>query len=272
MTVLDFVRGSEYRKQVARNVAAALAGRIEIDALLAGGGAYAERLVDDLLGDLIEEVIRQAVRDARSHAGALGLAALTGTRLDATVDAAVTRVLEEAITGLGEAVEAAGRSVLRMQAAGVADSVIARALSADAGGTAILAPVVAVLRSTGAGLVNAVEGAVLTESAIVLTEQEPEEVLFAWQTREDDKVCEDVFENSCAPRHGQDLTLEEWEAFGLPQSENMICGMFAKGSTSNCRCVLENANNESRSPSPIKVADAVKAGREQADAEFPEAA
>lgn len=47
-----------------------------------------------------------------------------------------------------------------------------------------------------------------------------------WVSVQDDRVCED-----CEARHGAVQTHQDWEADGLPGSENTICD-------GNCRCVL----------------------------------
>lgn len=91
-----------------------------------------------------------------------------------------------------------------------------------------------------------------------------EEPLFSWETRQDDKVCDDAFENSCAPRHGEEHTLDEWDQLGQPQGENLICTMYAKGAYSNCRCVLLPAEATGRLPQPVDISEAVKAGRTRA--------
>jgi hypothetical protein len=117
-------------------------------------------------------------------------------------------------------------------------------------------------------MVNAVEKAVLQASAeetvSAALDQGEEEPMMEWETREDDKVCDDLFENSCAPRHGEESTLEEWGAFGEPGSENLICTIYAKGAFSNCRCVLRAAGGAGKMSGPINVAAAAEAGKQRA--------
>lgn len=52
------------------------------------------------------------------------------------------------------------------------------------------------------------------------------DTLLRWVSVQDDRVCED-----CEARHGHVQTLADWEADGLPGSENTICD-------GRCRCEL----------------------------------
>ncbi len=274
--ILDFVEGSEYRKQVARQLAKRVAADIDLEDLIDQGEGYTDDLLLALFAALTEEVLRQAAREARDHARVLGLSVLDGATVGAIVERTLEPVLEEALTTLTARVSELSRAVSRMLDAGVSEDIVRASLASETGSAALLAPVMSVLTSTAAGMVNAIEKAVLDESAaqtvLDAADNGDNEPLFAWQTREDDRVCEDLFENSCAPRHGQELTLDEWGAFGIPGSENTICSIYAKGAFSNCRCVLESATNVGRMPAPIKIAVAIERGRRRAEEEIPIAA
>ena len=82
----------------------------------------------------------------------------------------------------------------------------------------------------------------------------------------DNDVCDDDFDNSCAPRHGWNLSLDEWDQVGQPGDQNLICSMYAKGGGSNCRCVLVPGSETEPLPGPYDVSAATKAGRDAANA------
>jgi len=266
---LEFVQGSEYRKQIARELAKRVAQGITVEEILADPATYGDDLLGGLLNLLRTQVIDAAAEAARLHAADLGLYVVDSGEIAALVDETLSTVIQEAVSNLDNAIQSVARAIGRMQDTGVAEDVIAAALGTDTGSGALLAPVVSVLTQSGAGMVNSVEKAVLqasvTATDLLATQQGADEPqLFEWETREDDKVCEDVFENSCAPRHGEQLTSDEWDAFGAPGSENLVCTIYAKGAFSNCRCVLRAANSAGRSPAPINTAEAAAAGKEQA--------
>lgn len=273
---LAFVEGSEYRKQAARLLAKRLASNVELLDIVEQGEGYTDEILGELLALLSSRLLREAAIDARAHAGTLGLAILDGPGLDRAVDGVLADVMGEAMDTLGARVGELVRAVARMVDAGLGDAVIRSALGSESGSGALMAPVVAVLAATGAGMINAVEKIVLEESTaltLVKSEERGEEPpLFEWETREDGRVCEDVFENSCLPRHGEELPLDEWGIFGEPSSENLICSMYAKGAFSNCRCVLRRVGAEGRSPDPINIRDAAEAGRRRAEEAWPIAA
>lgn len=130
----------------------------------------------------------------------------------------------------------------------------------------LLHPVELVEEQTSAGMVAVIEQTVQETGREALALEEPES-LFVWVTAEDERVCEDLFENSCAPRAGEALLMDEWEIFGNPQAENLICTMFAKGGGSNCRCWLD-ATGESAGASPVSISSAVMEGNADAEADY----
>lgn len=262
MTVLAFVEASEYRKEVARRLGRSLLAELGLDAILDGGDDLADELLGILAEDL-EGLLRQAARDAIAHARFLGLVEVEEAAAVLTLTKAQERVLETARATLALRLADLDGTVERMLERTGAAAVEA-ALSTAAIADALLAPISAVLSQTGAGIVQAVESELHLEAVAATDEKADEPALFEWETREDDKVCEDVLENSCRPRHGEQLTLEEWELFGLPQGETLICTIFAKGDFSNCRCRLIPAGSAVATPEPVNIAEAAKAGKERA--------
>jgi hypothetical protein len=266
---LAYVHDSEYRKELARLIAAGFLSDADLATLLNGGPDAIDELVQRLFGKLDEKLLPQAISDAAAHALALGLAALAAPRVLA--EARLTDVMAEAITQMDTRLEEVSRAVDRAVGAGASDEAIRAAVSTDAGREALLAPIESLLKATGAGIIGSAESAVIGGAAAFAAQEDPA-MLFSWQTRQDDRVCEDVFENSCAPRDGNELTLEEWDAFGQPQGETLICTIYAKGAFSNCRCVLENAESRGAAPGPINISAAIAAGKADAEAAFEEAA
>jgi hypothetical protein len=270
--VLSFVEGSEYRRTLARELAKRLVGEIGVTALLEGG----DQIADDLLAVLGEDIAgltRQALADAIRHAGAMGLATVDDAAAAATVQDAIERVMTAARASLTARLADLDATVARMIGASSSEAVLA-SLASQATSEALLAPIVATLSAAAAGAVQAVEADIATEAAAQTHEQAigggDAPPLFEWQTREDDRVCEDVFENSCAPRHGKQLQFDEWGIFGMPGDPDAptICAIYAKNpGASNCRCVLIEAGSAASTPTPVNITDAAKAGRDRALAE-----
>ncbi|HQQ75766.1 MAG TPA: hypothetical protein PLB01_00305 [Thermoanaerobaculia bacterium] len=274
---LRYVESSEYRKEYARQLAKRLAADMDIRRVIDEGGDYAFSLLDDLVGKIKESLLVDAVADARAHAKALGLEGLSDFEIRQVVAASVENVGTEAMHGLEARLAELDRALTRMEDGGASLATIRASVTAEGAAKGLLSGLSSVLTSTAAGIVADIESNVLRSAAFgtdqKMREDDPdaEPPLWRWETREDDKVCEDLYENSCAPRHGDELTMEEWGAFGEPQSPNLICSIYAKGAFSNCRCVLEPAN-AAANPEPLNITEAAARGRERAQAAFPEVA
>lgn len=265
MTVLAFVEESEYRKELARQLGKGLLAEVGLDALLDGGDDLADELLELLSKDLAG-LMRQALRDALAHAEFLGLSELAADDAAAALKQAEARVLKAARAVLATRLDELGETVERMIDRTGRQAVEA-ALGTTAVAEALLGPIVSVLSSTGAGLIQAVESDLHLQAVAATEEKADEPLLFEWETREDDRVCDDVLENSCRQRHGEQMTLAEWELFGLPQGETLLCSIYAKGDFSNCRCRLIPAGSAFASVEPIRIADAAAAGKERAQKE-----
>lgn len=267
--MLAFVEASEYRKELARQLARNLISQVGVDTLIDGGEQAASDLVT-VLGEELAGLTRQAVSDAVSHAVADGLVEVDEASALETMRAAVARVLTSAQAQLASRLAELDATVSRILAASGADT-LAASLAAPATSEALLSPILSILTGAAAGAIQAVEADVRTEAVAVTRERGGAEgeqpPLFEWQTREDDKVCEDIIENSCAPRHGRQLTWEEWGIFGYPGDPDAptICAIYAKNpGASNCRCVLIPANSAASTPAPVNISQAAKAGRDRA--------
>lgn len=278
MNTTAFVESSEYRKELAREIARRILAAIDVRELLNDPAGYSADMLEALVRKLKADILADAVRDARAHsATALGLAPLTAAELDRLVTARVKTVVEEAQLQLDTRASEASRQINRTLDAGASVNAVLKSLEGQGGRSALLAGLLGILSQTGAGLVGETERAIIEGAGAKVVDiadyrNEPPP-LFEWETRQDDRVCEDVFENSCIERHGRALTWDEWGAFGRPGSENLICSIYAKGAFSNCRCVLRDAGMaEGRSASPLSITTAIEAGRLRARAVFEEAA
>ena len=268
MGVLEFVANSEYRKERARQLARALTAEVGVDALLNGA------LADDLLAALAEDLTglaRQALRDVVAHAVADGFDEITEAEAAATMRQAIERVIASVRAGLGVRLAELEAAIAAMLSGSSAEAVQA-SLGSAAMRDALLAPIAGLLAQAGAGIIQAVEADVRTEAVaqhVESVQQEDEQpVLFEWQTREDDRVCGEgeIIEVSCSARHGKQLTYEEWGDFGYPGDPNSptICSIYSGAGLSRCRCGLIPAGSAASTPTPVKITDAAKAGRERA--------
>lgn len=270
MTVLAFVEASEYRKELARQLARNLVSQIGVETLLEGGEQAAADLVT-VLGEELAGLTRQALSDALSHAAADGLVEIDEASALQTMRAAIERVLTSARAQLAARLAELDATVARILSASGADA-LAASLATPATTEALLSPILSILTGAASGAIQAVESDMRTEAVAATREQGQaapgtEPLLFEWQTREDDKVCQDLIENSCEPRHGQQLTYEEWGVFGYPGDPDSptICAIYAKNpGASNCRCVLIPAGSAAATPEPVNISEAAKAGRERA--------
>lgn len=270
MSVLEFVESSEFRKTRAKQVAQALVAEIGLDALVDGG----DGLADDLLAVLAEDLAGlagQASRDAIAHAVAMGFDEIDAVDAAATLRGAIERVLAAAAPELRSRL-AALVATLDAMIAGSSVEAVQASLASEAVRTGLLGTIGSFLASTAAGVIQAVEAETEHEAAAAMVEKAQQgnaaPPLLEWQTREDDNVCgpTEVFEVSCSARHGKQLTWEEWEVFGFPGSADAptICAVFAGPGKSKCRCTFIPAGSAASTPTPVRITDAAKAGRERA--------
>src|SRR5262249_17440294 len=163
--------------------------------------------------------------------------------------ATMDKVIQEAGLRLSARLDEARRAIDRIGSASISDKVL----------EALMSPFESILRDTASGLLSSVQTGVLDAGAHSVDDPAAE---FSWETMQDGRTCFEQFENSCEPRHGWNLTLEEWDSVGRPQAENLICSIYAKGAFSNCRCFLSASDVAEKSPKSVDVSAAVAAGRE----------
>ncbi len=271
--VLTFVEGSEFRKETARILARKLVEQAGVGTLIAGGGS----VVDDLLAALTEDLSGlsgQALRAAIQHAAEVGFSGVSTAEAEATMEAAIARVVAAVRGQLQTRLDELAASVDAM-VAGSSEDAVRTALATSSVSEALLAPVSSLLAQTGAGIVQAVEADVANEAVAQHEEAaranaSPDEqpTLYEWEARLDGNECgqDEVFEVSCAARHGQQLSFDEWQAFGMPGDPDAptICAIYAGSGRSFCRCRIRPADAAGASPSPIRIEDAAKAGRDRA--------
>jgi hypothetical protein len=181
------------------------------------------------------------------------------------VEAVFDTAEADAEVAFQNAVDRLRAQVDRMAAEGLAPEAVSKALSAK-GGQALKDIVTRTLSGAAQGAVGRVieDGLAFGREVRLAGVQNPDSVTWTWVTMGDDRVCEDLFENSCSPRHGSARPLSQWEKFGLPQGPHLVCSLFSKGGGSNCRCFLAESDLFEVPVKPFDASEALKAGRARA--------
>ncbi len=275
--VLAHVERTEYLKELARLIAKDIGDEVDLEKALTDPG-FAENLIDDLIGALEDHrVLTGAASNASRFAATIGLDSLSESDRHELLADTVAQIMEQGGEIVGSAVKTLVDRVGQMSAAGVGDEVISAAIGASDLGASISSS----LASIAGSIVTQIERDTLAQAREDFSTptdgpqdaQAPEEPPdWRWVTMEDDRVCEGVIENSCAPRHDQELSEDEWGFMGLPGGFNLICSYYAKGPSSNCRCFLEPAEGSRTSPSPVNVSAAIASGKSRAEDEWENAA
>lgn len=263
------VEDAEFYKEVARLTAVSLLGKVSLDEMLRSPAQF----VDDFLAALLNEMTDykgDIADEALSYASDLGLAALDGDMVDAIVQDAERNLLTDSRARLMSALIPVDERISNMLDAGVSADTISKSLASEATRDALLAGFIATARSASAGYVQDIERGIVETSAdeTVTAAQdsgEEEPPNFEWLAILDGRACDDAIENSCAPRHGVVMTMDQWEEMGRPGAANLICSIFSKGA-SPCRCVLLESGKTGTSEvlNPVDVTEAIKAGKERA--------
>jgi len=206
--------------------------------------------IDDLRATIEREAEIRGMDVDEGDADAIVAAAEQGytvrltTAISAIVGAVVARGFQASVRGVTPAV---------IQAAMTSDRAIAQIVSSVAG---------AAKRETTALLA---EVANLPMTAIAISSPETRGLQsLTWITVGDENVCEDSFETSCEPRHGEVLTTEEWQGLGVPGSTNLLCCSFGR---SQCRCELI-PEELSAGVERVTISDEVEAGKNAAREEL----
>jgi hypothetical protein len=85
---------------------------------------------------------------------------------------------------------------------------------------------------------------------------------FTWITTEGPDVCSDSFDDSCEPRHGEEMTIKKWREIGLPGSVVLLCSSFGK---IQCQCELvASATRDPDTFEKVNIGDAAKRGKARA--------
>jgi hypothetical protein len=258
----------EYLKELARLTVVAILSSVDLQEMLDDPGAFVDQFLAAVLSDL-SDYADQVTTAAQSYADTLGLAEVPDGEIQGQQDQAKDRFIEFARPALVAALLLVDERVQRMIDEGIAPSVITRALETDTTQSALLSSFSSVAKTGAAAFLQDVERSTITLAAQLLAqsaEADGEVTDFTWIAVMDSSTCDDVFENSCAPRHNSAATLVDWNDAGQPGAPNLICSIFARGATSYCRCVLEPSGVSAVNPllNPVYVIDAIRAGRARA--------
>ncbi len=270
--VLAHVERVEYLKELARLIAQRIGDDVDLQDALSNPD-----FVDSLIADLVDalegrNVITGAASNASKFAATVGLSELSEEDRRTLITETVSQVTAEGSSIISAEVDRLTARVASMTAAGVGDEVVAAAIGASDLGSSLSSALVSVAGS----IVTQLERDTLDQARAdfapeTATADEPPPD-WRWVTMEDDRVCDGVLENSCAPRHGQELSEDEWSFMGQPGGFNLICSYYAKGPSSNCRCFLEPADGAATSPSPVNISSAIESGKSRAEQDWEEAA
>jgi AcrR family transcriptional regulator len=262
--ILSHVEQTEYLKEVARREAARLLESADVQEFVDDPDRFTEALLAAILLALGPRA-KELSEEARDYAEALGHGRIPDADLKKLTGTTDDDFLLLALPILLVATEPARAQVERM-VTGASASTVATALESEATRKALLAPLTSAVKSAAATYMQGVSRSV-TDLALEMFSDNGTDTL-EWITVHDDAVCDDVFENSCKPRHGKVLTRDEWDEVGRPGAPQLICSIYAKGGGSNCRCELVPSLVPAGILNPIRVTDAIRAGKERAAALF----
>jgi hypothetical protein len=263
--ILLYISLSEYLRQSARNIAREIFADFSAQELLTDPSGAAQELVD-LLVVRLRSFVQRAVNQANSHAVALGLASISSADRELLVNDTIEEIHGDSEAKILALITAADDRVQRMLDDGVDESVAEANLKSEAGKAALFVGLLAALQASAAGFISEAERKVSEATGNATTTADPAAKM-RWSTVGDGRECSDVFENSCDMRDGLEMTLDEWRHFGLPGASNLLCSIYSRSGFSNCRCSWENAATPLADPGVINASDAIKAGRERANAE-----
>lgn len=271
--IIEHTGRIEFLKEQARLIAGDMVEGADPLEITEDPDAFGRRILAAVL-IAVAPLMDEAVDAARDYATVLGHGdAADGLDLEAIRDEAEQEFMRWALPAIAGAMVPIAANLKAQTAAGVSDAVIARAVTAEASKAALLAPLMAAVRSAAAAVVQDVERSVITAAADLMAamvtdagDEADGPPQFVWLTVGDDSVCEDEVENSCAPRHGMAAYMEQWDELGGPGAPNLLCSVYAKGGRSNCRCVLELAGDRERPAGPVDVAATIRDAKERARA------
>lgn len=267
--ILKHVEQLEFLKEIARREVATLIRKMDLETLLVENDSAVDEIIAGLLVILADRVTSFA-NEARTHSTRLGLDALSDDDLAAVVDEVSDTFILTASASLIAALAPVRETLRQMLDSGVSQAALRTSLSSAATREAVLSRFESTARTVAASVFQDLDRTV-TDSAVELTAAtwtatETDSVpIFEWLAIMDDATCDDLIENSCAPRHNVLLTIDEWDELGRPGSPQLICSIYAKGA-SYCRCLLQlsGKTGDSKILNPVKVTDAIRTGRERA--------
>jgi hypothetical protein len=152
------------------------------------------------------------------------------------------------------------RQIQRDLGKGMTEAAIKKALKREALREKFYAQLTGPLKPYGPAILNEIAARIRNEAL----DRKPGTM--TWITLDDAHVCTDSFETACAERHGEELTMKAWREVGLPGASVLLCSSFGRA---QCRCELVATDSkESDLLDRVDVSAAIKAGREEARADF----
>jgi hypothetical protein len=210
---------------------------------------------------LLAQIEAAAVAMART----LGYGLLTPAQVDAIAEAQIGAAIDRAGPSLEAALADVKIRADLLASSGMGEAQIARVMATQGMGQAIRQKVEGVAKSMATSLVKSIEAATLLAAQEGKDQAAKKPLEWSWVTMLDDHVCEDVFLNSCQPRHGWHMPLDGWKKNGMPQGPQLICSVYSKSGVSQCRCFLTELGVFSGiEAGPVSAADAIQRGRARA--------
>jgi hypothetical protein len=261
--LLAHVETMSYIQEQTRQQAADLAGGVDpIRVIADDGDAYASALADAMLAEYREKDERRTVDETIAYLGLLGVTA-DAAGLGALLDGMLEDARASIVAALTAEFQTIREAFARILASGVSRAVALASLTQPASVSAMLASVTSILTNGVADVVKEASRRVQLNAQLALGPERP----FRWLTiAATIGSCDDVEENSCAPRHGQVKTLAQWAEAGTPGAPNLVCSIYSKGLFSNCRCSLQPASEPATVLDPVDATEAIKAGKARAQA------
>jgi hypothetical protein len=252
--VVTHVERSEYLKEKARIAAAEVLEDADLSEALLSPEEFTEELLALLL-IVLGPLAAEMKAEARDYAQVLGLRKLAE---DDDEDEEESRFILIALPLLTAALLPIRDLLERMDDAALSEETIAAALAAAATRQALLSSLESAAKRAAAQYLSDVARGVM-EAALTDFIGDLE-----WIAVMDGNTCDDVFANSCAPRHAEVGELAVWDLAGHPGAPNLLCSIYSKG-TSNCRCQLADAALiNPKLLNPVNVTAAIVLGRERA--------
>lgn len=262
-SVLGHIEQSSYLQALAGLIAIRVVQSISVDEYEQDWNADA-LLLQTLFVALRKEIVPQVSRATLAFAKTLGYETVDAAEMANIVDLELSDAAATAQVEIKAAVGSLRQRLRSMADAGLSDKALASTLDAEAVTRALTQRIEAVAKSAAVSFVKAVEAsAMLFAQAAKSSEAARLGVVLNWQwiTMRDGKACNDTFYDSCGPRHGKSMQMEDWIKNGLPQGAFLLCSIYSRSGISQCRCFLiERGTMQGSQFGPFDMTATLKAG------------